>query len=126
MSGGEILLIFLAILVLFGADKMPGIARSIGRGMREFQKAADEIKSELVNSTSDLRDEVNNIRSDIQDNISQTSDTLKDTKDEIRATMNNTTNQVHTGNTEPSGKEKDADDNKSKPNQDFADIGANI
>ena len=52
MGGGEILLIFLAILVLFGADKMPGMARSIGRGMREFQKAADEIKSEIRSGRS--------------------------------------------------------------------------
>jgi len=127
MSGGEILLIFLAILVLFGADKMPGMARSIGRGMREFQKAADEIKSELVNSTSDLRDEVNNIRSDIQDNISKTGETLKDTRDDIRATMNTAPSQTGEGNTAPSGEEKaSAKDTESKPDQGFTDIGANI
>jgi len=87
MGGGEIFLILLAVLVLFGADKMPGIARGIGRGMREFQKAADEIKSELVNSTSYIRSEMNNIRSDVQENISQARQTMEEPKGEItRAT----------------------------------------
>ncbi|HEY4785145.1 MAG TPA: twin-arginine translocase TatA/TatE family subunit [Bacteroidales bacterium] len=83
MSGGEIFLILLAVLVLFGADKMPGIARGIGKGMREFQKAADEIKSELANSTSDIRNEMNNIRSDVQDNINQARQTVNETKNEF-------------------------------------------
>jgi len=87
MGGGEILLIFLAILVLFGADKMPGMARSIGKGMREFQKAADEIKSELVNSTSDIRSEMNNIRSDIRENVSETKQALTETKNDFNSSI---------------------------------------
>ena len=87
MSGGEILLILMAVLVLFGADKMPGMARNIGRGMREFQKAADEIKSELANSTSDIRSEMNNIRSDIQDNISKTGNPITDIKNDLNSTI---------------------------------------
>ena len=87
MSGGEILLILMAVLVLFGSDKMPGMARNIGRGMREFQKAADEIKSELANSTSDIRSEMNNIRSDIQDNISKTGNPITDIKNDLNSTI---------------------------------------
>ena len=83
MGGGEILLILLAVLVLFGADKMPGIARGIGKGMREFQKAADEIKSEFANSTSDIRNEMNNIRSNVQDNISQAKQTMDETRSDV-------------------------------------------
>ena len=37
---GELLVIFLIILVLFGGSKIPEIARSIGEGIREFKKAA--------------------------------------------------------------------------------------
>lgn len=43
----EILVIVLAILLLFGSKKIPEVARTIGRGYREFQKATDEIKREL-------------------------------------------------------------------------------
>ena len=42
-SGGEILLIFLVVLLLFGAKRLPEIARSMGKAMNEFKKAKDEI-----------------------------------------------------------------------------------
>jgi sec-independent protein translocase protein TatA len=131
MSGGEILLILVAVLVLFGADKMPGIARGIGRGMREFQKAADEIKSELTNSTSDIRNEMNNIRSDIQQNISE----VKPNLDEIKSTFNTSieNNEIKAGKSVP--RESATDEVEKKPesypkvddaNKSFIDQGANI
>ena len=40
---GELLIIFLAILVLFGANQIPKVARNLGQGMREFKKAAREL-----------------------------------------------------------------------------------
>ncbi|MET3539775.1 sec-independent protein translocase protein TatA [Pontibacter aydingkolensis] len=42
-----------AILLLFGADRIPGIARSFGRGMREFKDATNGIKHELERSIDD-------------------------------------------------------------------------
>ena len=67
---------------------MPGMARTIGKGMREFQKAADEIKSEFANSTADIKSEMNNIRSDIQDNVSQAQQTITATRNDFNSTMN--------------------------------------
>jgi sec-independent protein translocase protein TatA len=58
MGGSEILLILLAVLVLFGADKLPEFARSIGKGMREIKKATDEIKDELTKETQKIKQEV--------------------------------------------------------------------
>ena len=40
---GELLIIFLAILVLFGANQIPKVARNLGQGMREFKKATREL-----------------------------------------------------------------------------------
>lgn len=40
---GELIIIFLAILVLFGASQIPKVARNLGQGMREFKKAAREL-----------------------------------------------------------------------------------
>lgn len=62
MSGSEILLILLAILVLFGADKIPGIARSLGKGYREIKKATDEIKEEFNMQVSDVVNEIKEIK----------------------------------------------------------------
>ena len=139
MSGGEILLIFLAILVLFGADKMPGMARTIGKGMREFQKAADEIKSEFANSTADIKSEMNNIRSDIQDNVSQAQQTITATRNDFNSTMND--HSVDTSVNKPdesyriyqeakSGDVAKSEEPQAKAEADsikkFPDIGANI
>ena len=40
----ELLLIFIVILLLFGAKKLPELARSMGLALREFRKAANEIE----------------------------------------------------------------------------------
>ena len=51
----EILLIFLAILLLFGAKRIPEIARGLGKGIREFKDATNDIKNELTVSDSPPR-----------------------------------------------------------------------
>lgn len=43
----ELLLILLIVLLLFGAKKIPELARGLGRGIREFKDASKEIKSEI-------------------------------------------------------------------------------
>ncbi len=44
---GEIMVIALFIVIFFGAKKIPEIARSLGRGIREFKDATKEIKKEI-------------------------------------------------------------------------------
>ncbi len=46
-GGMEILIIGLAILLFFGAKRIPELARGLGQGMKEFKKASNEIKKEL-------------------------------------------------------------------------------
>ena len=43
----ELILIFLIILLLFGAKKLPELARGLGKGIREFKKAASGLEDEL-------------------------------------------------------------------------------
>jgi sec-independent protein translocase protein TatA len=43
----EIILIFLVVLLIFGAKRIPEIARGIGKGIREFKDATNEISQEL-------------------------------------------------------------------------------
>ena len=47
VGGQELILILLIILVLFGARKLPELARGMGQAIREFQKAKDEFSDEL-------------------------------------------------------------------------------
>ncbi len=44
----EIIIIFLVILLIFGAKRIPEIARGLGRGIREFKSATSEITKELT------------------------------------------------------------------------------
>jgi sec-independent protein translocase protein TatA len=41
LGGGEIILILALVLILFGAKKLPELARGLGQGIREFRKATD-------------------------------------------------------------------------------------
>jgi sec-independent protein translocase protein TatA len=43
----ELILILLVVLLLFGAKKIPDLARGMGRGIREFKDASREIKREI-------------------------------------------------------------------------------
>jgi TatA/E family protein of Tat protein translocase len=49
----EIFLIFLAILLLFGAKKLPEFARGLGRSMGEFRKARQEFEHEITKSVDE-------------------------------------------------------------------------
>lgn len=48
LFGGEGLVIFLVMLLLFGAKKLPELARGLGSAIREFSKAKDEIEHEIT------------------------------------------------------------------------------
>jgi TatA/E family protein of Tat protein translocase len=47
MGTWEIMVIMIAILLLFGSKKIPEVARSLGKGINEFKKAAEDIKKDL-------------------------------------------------------------------------------
>lgn len=47
MGATEIILIVLAILILFGAKKIPELAKGIGKGMKEFKKAVREVEEDI-------------------------------------------------------------------------------
>lgn len=50
----EILLVLIIVLILFGAKRLPELARSLGQSMNEFRKAKDEFDRELHKSASEL------------------------------------------------------------------------
>ena len=47
MGMGELVVVFLIILMLFGANKLPEIAQAMGKSVREFKKAANEMKQSV-------------------------------------------------------------------------------
>jgi sec-independent protein translocase protein TatA len=46
-GGGELIIILVIVLILFGAKRIPEIAQGLGRGIREFKKSVRDVQSEL-------------------------------------------------------------------------------
>jgi sec-independent protein translocase protein TatA len=55
LGTGEIILIALVILILFGANKIPEFMRGLGRGVSEFKKASRDIQEELEKPVDDKK-----------------------------------------------------------------------
>ncbi|MFM8514201.1 MAG: twin-arginine translocase TatA/TatE family subunit [Bacteroidota bacterium] len=47
LSSGELILIFAALLLFFGAKRIPELAKGLGKGIREFKDASSGIKREI-------------------------------------------------------------------------------
>ena len=52
----ELIVIFLVVLLLFGAKNIPEIAKGIGKALRSFKKGVNEVEDE-INSTLEVKDE---------------------------------------------------------------------
>jgi sec-independent protein translocase protein TatA len=53
LSGPELVVVFVVILVLFGAKKIPEFAKGLGQGIKEFKKASREVTDEIHNSINE-------------------------------------------------------------------------
>ncbi len=78
ISGPEIFVVILVVLLLFGSKRIPEMAKGLGKGMREFKKAADDIREEFDKNTSDVTDDIKEMKNDINE---KTSDITKNVKD---------------------------------------------
>ncbi len=55
LGAGEIILILLVILILFGAKKIPELARGIGKGMSEFKKGLKDVEDEIKSTDKESK-----------------------------------------------------------------------
>ena len=84
ISGAEIVFIFFVVLLIFGADKIPTIARGLAKGITQVKQATNEIKSEIQKST-DL-DPTESIGGDIQKEIKEVKDGFDQLTNSIKRT----------------------------------------
>ena len=54
LAGPDLIVILLIILVLFGAKKLPELARGMGKALREFKKAAGDVEQEFKRAIDEL------------------------------------------------------------------------
>ncbi len=55
IGGPEMIMIFVVILLLFGAKKLPELARGVGKSMGEFKKAREEFEHEITRSAEEVQ-----------------------------------------------------------------------
>lgn len=55
LGGQELVWIFIIVLLLFGAKKLPELARGVGKSMGEFKKAREEFEHEITRSEDEVR-----------------------------------------------------------------------
>ncbi|MEP1488695.1 MAG: twin-arginine translocase TatA/TatE family subunit [Algibacter sp.] len=77
ISGAEIAFILFIVIMVFGADKLPEIARGLGKGMRTLKDATNDIKHEISKSAensgidtsivSDVKKELDSVKDDLGD-----------------------------------------------------------
>ena len=66
LGGGEIILILALVLILFGAKKLPELAKGLGTGIKEFKKATREVTEEVTSAMDENHTQRRLPSSDIQ------------------------------------------------------------
>ncbi|MCA0133031.1 Sec-independent protein translocase subunit TatA/TatB [Winogradskyella alexanderae] len=78
IGGTEIIFVLFVVVLVFGADKLPEIARGLGKGMRTLRDATNDIKHEVTKSakennvidtevTKNINEELNKVKDDLED-----------------------------------------------------------
>ncbi len=86
ISGGELLIIIIAIFVVFGPQKIPELARKVGKGLGEIKHATNKIKAEISEEVKDITDSVK----EVSDTVKKTTDMRKNVKDKYNEKVKET------------------------------------
>ena len=96
IGGGELIFIIFIALMLFGSDKIPDIARTMGKAMSQLKNATNEIKSEIQKSaetngidtsmkqlTATFTDEVEKVKSNLDSNVLPETKKIKESIEDL-------------------------------------------
>lgn len=54
VGGGELLLIVLVVILLFGPKKIPEVAQQVGKGIRQFRRAQEDLKQQIRDISAEI------------------------------------------------------------------------
>ncbi|WP_281237938.1 Sec-independent protein translocase subunit TatA/TatB [Flavobacterium praedii] len=114
IGGGELVFIMFIVLMLFGSDKVPEIARTMGKAMAQLKNATNDIKSEiqkgaeangfdqktLDNLTGGINAEINRAKSNL---LGETTNTFNGITDTFSSEINKTKDSVISGTVNADG-----------------------
>lgn len=78
MSGGEIAFILFIAVMVFGADKIPEIAKGLGKGLQTIRNATNDIKDEVMKSADDNTSDTKEIGKEVKGEIDKVKDEIKE------------------------------------------------
>ena len=85
ISGAEIVFVFFIVLLVFGADKIPSIARTLAKGMTQVRQATNDIKSEIQKSVNvDVENPTKTLAKDFTNEVDKVKKDFDDLGDSIK------------------------------------------
>ena len=81
----EIVIVLILALLVFGPKRLPQMGRSLGRGVREFRKAADTAKTEL--GLGEVTDSINEVKSTFTEPLNEVKATVTEPVKEVTDTF---------------------------------------
>ena len=115
LSAQHILIVMIVVLMLFGADKIPEVAKGIGKGMRDFKKATDDIRKEIEESTRDIRSDMNDIQSTIRTGVNDFSEKLQKDANDVSQSMKIDINRDLSVTDRPAGNDNTSENRTQQP-----------
>jgi sec-independent protein translocase protein TatA len=87
ISGAEIFIIILAVLLIFGADKVPEMARTIGKTVKSIREATDDIKYEITKESYKIDEANKDLKKGVEDEQKSLAQHAKSLKEDIEDTI---------------------------------------
>lgn len=87
ISGAEIFVIILVILLVFGADKVPEIARTVGKTVKSIREATDDIKYEITKESYKIKDTGVDIKKEVEEQTKALEKETDSIKEDIEDTI---------------------------------------
>jgi len=83
ISGAELVFVFFIVLLVFGADRIPSLARTLAKGMTQVRQATRDIKSEIQN-TVDIEEPTKSISKGIEEEVGKVKKDFNDLEDSVK------------------------------------------
>lgn len=82
----ELIVIFIIALLVFGPKKLPEVGKSVGKAIREFKKASDELRSKVEEeiNAADLKNEIVEVQKEVKEDLNGIKDNLTQVQDSLK------------------------------------------
>ena len=79
LGGGEVVLIFLVVLIFFGPKKIPELAGSLGKGLRKFRDAKDGLEGQIKTAMKEPMDALHAAKTNFEQQVQEASKPIQET-----------------------------------------------